>query len=243
MSVVSTAATLSAVPAVAAVAGAVICLRWRPSETTVSGIQHFAAGVVIAALAGELLPEVQKEGAAGWAALGFCLGVALMLGLGEWNKRLESRAEASAVAGAIPIGLVAAIAIDLLIDGSLVGLGSTLGTQQGIVLTVALTLEVFFVCLSLSVTLLDNEVPQLRSIAISASMAMAILVGAIGGAAVLGDASRPVLAAVLAFGAAALLYLVVEELLVEAHDREDTVGVRVLFFAGFLAVYAVGAIV
>ena len=42
---------------------------------------------------------------------------------------------------------------------------------------------------------------------------------------------------VLAFGAAALLYLVVEELLVEAHEQAETPLLAVLFFAGFLGIY------
>ena len=37
----------------------------------------------------------------------------------------------------------------------------------------------------------------------------------------------------VAFGAAALLYLVVEELLVEAHERGDTTLGSLLFFVGF----------
>ncbi|HJT03446.1 MAG TPA: hypothetical protein VJ757_07440 [Pseudonocardiaceae bacterium] len=53
----------------------------------------------------------------------------------------------------------------------------------------------------------------------------------------LGGASATVLAAVLAFGAAALLYLVVEELLVEAHEQAETPLLAVLFFAGFLGIY------
>ena len=39
----------------------------------------------------------------------------------------------------------------------------------------------------------------------------------------------------LAFGVAALLYLVTEELLVEAHETEDTPLATATFFAGFLA--------
>ncbi len=61
--------------------------------------------------------------------------------------------------------------------------------------------------------------------------------GAITGAALLGGASNTVLAAVLAFGAAALLYLVVEELLVEAHEEAETPLLGAMFFLGFLGLY------
>jgi zinc transporter, ZIP family len=47
------------------------------------------------------------------------------------------------------------------------------------------------------------------------------------------------MAGVLAFGAVALLYLVVEELFVEAHDVPDTPVSTALFFGGLLAMEAV----
>mgnify|MGYP000439235608 CR=1 FL=1 len=37
------------------------------------------------------------------------------------------------------------------------------------------------------------------------------------------------------FGTAALLYLVTEELLVEAHEKPDTPLISSMFFVGFLA--------
>jgi len=43
---------------------------------------------------------------------------------------------------ALPWGLLVAVGIDLVIDGLLVGLGATLGSKQGLVLTVALTIEI-----------------------------------------------------------------------------------------------------
>lgn len=45
------------------------------------------------------------------------------------------------------------------------------------------------------------------------------------------------LAAVLAFGAAALLYLVTEELLVEAHEATETSVLTAMFFVGFLVIF------
>ena len=66
--------------------------------------------------------------------------------------------------------------------------------------------------------------------------------GALLGAALLGGASHQVLAAGLAFGAAALLYLAVEELLVEAHEERETTLLSAMFFLGFLVVYVLGAV-
>ena len=47
--------------------------------------------------------------------------------------------------------------------------------------------------------------------------------------------SPVVIAAFLSFGLMALLYLVTEELLVEAHERPDSPLISAMFFVGFLA--------
>ncbi len=46
--------------------------------------------------------------------------------------------------------------------------------------------------------------------------------------------SGPLTVRILGFGVAALLYLVTEELLAEAHEVEDTPFVTAMFFLGFL---------
>ena len=50
---------------------------------------------------------------------------------------------------------------------------------------------------------------------------------------------RAPVAAVLAFGVAALLYLVTEELLVEAHEVPETAAITSAFFAGFLVLLVI----
>jgi len=62
--------------------------------------------------------------------------------------------------------------------------------------------------------------------------------GAFSGMRLLRGARRAVLACVLSFGAAALLYLVSEELLVETQLPEETLMSTAMFFAGFLAIFA-----
>lgn len=98
-------------------------------------------------------------------------------------------------------------------------------------------MEILFFGLSVAAELADQGQPRIRAALISSALGLATAVRAIGGAALLGGASATVLAAVLAFGAAALLYLVVEELLVEAHEQAETPLLAALFFACFLGIY------
>ena len=66
-------------------------------------------------------------------------------------------------------------------------------------------------------------------------------VGAIGAALFLGGVSTNIMSFVLAFGAAALLYLVVEELLVEAHEERESVWLGAMFFLGFILIYVLAS--
>lgn len=67
--------------------------------------------------------------------------------------------------------------------------------------------------------------------------------GAVVGVLLLSGLSGAALSAALAFGAAALLYLVTEELLVEAHEVLETPLTTALFFAGFLALLIIEILV
>jgi ZIP family zinc transporter len=53
----------------------------------------------------------------------------------------------------------------------------------------------------------------------------------------LGGASEATIAGILAFGAAALMYLVTEELLVKAQKVPQTPVSTTLFFVGFLSIF------
>jgi zinc transporter ZupT len=74
----------------------------------------------------------------------------------------------------------------------------------------------------------------------TAGLALVFALSAAAGAALLYRLRGRVLTGVLAFGCAALLYLVSEERLVEAHEVEETDGATSAFFAGFLLLLVLG---
>lgn len=210
------------VPAGAAVLGAVVATCRPPGPRTVSAIQHFAAGVVFAAAATEILPDVKHQGAALPVAIGGAIGVALMLLV----RALSERAAGG-------IGLAAVIGVDVLIDGIVLGLGFAAGAEQGVLLTLALTLEVLFLGLSATGELSPTLGSPGRTILAIGGLALLLPIGALLGtpAAALPPAWQTGL---FAFALIALLYLVTEELLVEAHEVPDTPWITAMFFAGFL---------
>ncbi|MEG9529143.1 MAG: transporter, partial [Hyphomicrobiales bacterium] len=114
------------IPAAAAILGAAIAANLRPGAVFVSAIQHLAAGVVFAAAAGEILPDLKHVGSP-WATLvGGAVGVAAMLGV----RMLERRA-------AGPVGLLTVTGIDILVDGLVLGIAFASAARAGFLLTVA----------------------------------------------------------------------------------------------------------
>ncbi|WP_246093222.1 ZIP family metal transporter [Subtercola boreus] len=236
------AASLVAFPIGAAIVGSVVAVIRPPGPRLSSAIQHFAAGVVLSALAGEVLPDLRNEGRLAWAVTGFIAGTAVMLALGAVGRSLERRRDLSTSRSRLPTGLLIAVGIDLLLDGLLVGLGTSLGDKQGLILTIALSIEILFIGLSVTTRLTEAGFSKTRSVTISTALGLTTGVGAIGGAILLVGATPEVLALVLAFGAAALLYLVVEELLIEAHEQAETILISAMFFLGFLTIYVLAAL-
>lgn len=222
----------SVIPALAAIAGAGIAVARPPSPTVRSGVQHVTAGVVFAAVAGELLPEVLDIHKPVQVVIGFAIGIGLMLFI---RRMSEQPIGLSTEVDDDPRGLLIAVGVDLLIDGLLVGIGFAAGSKTGVLLVVALTLEVVFLGVSTSVELIQAHVQAGRTIATIAGLAGLLVVSASLGAFLLSGLSDSLLEVVLGFGAAALLYLVTEELLVEAHEVSETPVTTALFFAGFLA--------
>lgn len=220
--------------ALTAVGAAVAAIR-PPGAQLRSGVQHFAAGVVFSVVAVELLPDVARTHEYVEVAGGFAAGVVLMLALRRFTEAPEKTGS--------PLGMLAAVAIDLVIDGVLVGIAFAAGEREGILLTLALGLELLSLGLALSFDLAKAGATRLRAAVVPVALAAAsLLVGAFAGALLLADASPHLLAVLLSFGCAALLYLVTEELLVEAHETEETTATTAMFFAGFLLFLLLGMV-
>lgn len=238
------------VPVAATVLGGVVAAFRPPGPTTRSAIQHLAAGVLFAVVAGELLPDLMHERAPLATLLGFAVGTTLLLAVKEATRRLAAsgaagggRAAAATPSRGTGASLVATVAVDVFVDGLMLGVGFAAGAKAGLLLGAALTLELLFLGLSAAAQLAKTGTPRGRSIAIVAGLGLLALLGAGVGAAVLGRLQGAALAGVVAFGIAALLYLVTEELLVEAHEGAESPLLAATFSAGFVVVLLVELVV
>ena len=216
--------TYTLIPASAVVLGAAVAVWRRPSPAFAGAIQHFAAGVVFAAAAGELLPDIKHRQSAWAVILGGAAGILLMLMI----KRLGETSKGT-------MGLIVMVAVDIFIDGLVLGIGFAAGAKQGFLLTVALTTEVLFLGLSLTGELSESIRQPAKVLAVVAGMAILLPIGAAVGIPV-SHLPNFWIATFFSFGLIALLYLVTEELLVEAHAAPEKPWVTSLFFVGFLVI-------
>jgi len=123
----------------------------------------------------------------------------------------------------IPMSLLVPVTIDCIVDGFLVGSTSAISPQAGVVLGVANMIEMGFLGLAVSVRI--NKCTGSSSIARYMSlivppliMLAASLLGAVAGSAA---RAHPIAyTGFISFGIVALLYLVVNELLVEAREAQ-----------------------
>jgi zinc transporter, ZIP family len=212
--------------------GGVISFFWNPSTKMRSAVQHFAAGAVLAAVASNVIPEVERMGTLPGIVGGFAAGVLVMVGLKWVVVRAEHQGTQK---NKFPVGLAAAAAVDTFIDGTLISAGFSANAQLGTLLAIALALELLFLTLSVGVELREANFEFWQSLSVTGGIALLLLIGAFGAAFFLADAPEATLATVLSFGAAALIYLIAEELLVENIEAEQSIVPTLTLFSGFLA--------
>jgi ZIP family zinc transporter len=120
------------------------------------------------------------------------------------------------------IGFAIAGSVDLLIDGFLMGVAFSVSHESGILLTIAIAFEVLFLGFTFSISFGNKGLQKLPIFLIVCSMAALLFVGGVLGYWVLGVLEPNWKVAAMAFGAVALLYIVSEDLLVEAHEDGET---------------------
>ena len=222
------------IPALAIVVGGVAATMRVPGAKTRSAVQHLAAGIVFAAVAVELLPEILHDHSPLATILGMALGVGTMFGI----KRLVEGKKAPSSSDSeenvkSPNSLLVTLGVDVLIDGLLIGVGFAAGAKQGLLLTIALAGEVLFLGVSAAAALGKSGASRTRILSVVVGLGVTLLIGAGIGGSLLSGLEGFALDVVLTFGAAALLYLVTEELLVEAHEEPDSPALSAMFFVGF----------
>ena len=234
--------SFSLIPVGTMIAGGIIAIFKKPNGNIRSLILHFAAGVVFSVVAVEILPDVVKEHKPVQIVIGFTLGLVLMLLIRKVTEGQEGK-EVTLNKNQLPMSLLVAIGVDIFIDGLLLGIGFSAGVNTGMLLAVALAIELLSLGMATATELGDNNVSKRNAIKIIALLSLVFFISAVLGATLLHNLSDSAMEIVLSFGLSALLFLVTEELLTEAHEEKETVWHTSAFVVGFLLFLILGIVV
>ena len=122
----------------------------------------------------------------------------------------------------------------VLIDGAIIGIALSAGGEAALLIAIALSIELLFVAASTAGSARAGGGSLGTAIGVGAFVAVMMPIGAVLGAVVFAGVSAPVLIAGLGFGAAALLFTAVAELLVEAYEIKESTDTIAMAAGGFL---------
>lgn len=250
-----------ALPAGITLISALSALFIKISKEVESLLGHFAGGVVLSACANELLPMVAGDDVPiGALCGGFLGGMLLMMAIrkafpedddddddedGGKEEGYAALPGGSAGDGAIPWGTVVPMFIDFVMDGILIGLSFAASgssddsgdapSNAGLIIVISLSVEKITLGSSTMFAMKKKGVTTTKAMTVTGMLAASLFVGAAFGVQVVAALNgSPIFYSAISFGIASLLWLVIEELLSEAHETKDTVITPVAFFLGFL---------
>lgn len=201
-------------------AGAVVATRVDLAARTRSLVQHAAAGTVLAGLVVDVFAKLMdRPGQVWFTAAGMVAGLAGMLLI---RTRLGDEGEGGVGS------LVVTVLTDILVDGVLIGLSAALGAGTGLLFAIALAPEMGLLGVT-AVDALRERWPRGRVLLLAAGVAAGIVAaGALGW--FLAGLPAAVGTLILGVGASVIVYLILEELLREAHElASGAIEVAVLF--------------
>ena len=223
-------------PAVAMLAGGALTFFWRPSRQLIGLVQHLAAGIILAALTIEVFPEMRRTNMAQAPLIfSFILGVLFMYGVKLLGTYLEQGNPSQTTQKQFNYGMIITVFIDAALDGVTIGAGFAAGEKVGFALALGLSVEMLFLAMSL----ISDTLKGMCLLLLSAAFSLTILICAALGFHFLSTASGNAIPIALAFSAAALIYLVTDELLIEAHEHEEKSYAMLVLFSGFVGFWLI----
>ncbi|MGA7615233.1 MAG: ZIP family metal transporter [Thermoanaerobaculia bacterium] len=224
---------LAAIPAGANFLGGVLAEIRPVSQKTLNLTLHGAAGVVLAVVSIELIPDALEAERAWVSLIALLVGTLAFVGLDHSLHIVQSRVSGRSVSrGAWMIFL--AVAIDLFSDGIMIGTGSTLSTTLAFLLALAQAPADLPEGFATIARFRSEGMSRRNRLLLSAGFALPIFLGATIGYFGLRGAPLVARLAVLAFTAGILMTLVVEEIIPVAHDENESHFAAVIFMAGFV---------
>lgn len=251
----ATTVLLSSLAGLATGVGALIVVLFgRPSTRFLSAMLGFAAGIMLAISAFDLLPEAEQLGGPLNAVIGLALGAALMAGLDavlphihrgfkssegllDTNGGLHGELNCSSLLKC-GLFLLVGIALHNLPEGLAIGAGYTSSFTLGTVIVISLALHNVPEGMVTSTPLLLGGMERWRVVLLTTLAGMMTPIGTVIGAMLFG-LNGGFVSVALAFAAGAMIYIVSDELIPQSHQyHSHTANIGLL--AGFILVFMIG---
>ncbi|MEO1103621.1 MAG: peptidoglycan-binding protein [Pseudomonadota bacterium] len=199
---------------------------------------HAAAGIVLAIVAVELLPDAYEALSGWWIALAFALGgitfvalEALVSGVSRTAGGVGSGARTSALM------IYFAFALDLAADGLMIGSGSAVSLSLAVALAAGLVAADLPAGYATIANLKAQNTPRRQRLMIALSFFVYVVGAALLSFYLLSGASDGLKAGALVFVAGLLTVAAVEDMMEAAHDASEDNKVSVLAFVGGFALF------
>ena len=238
MSAFSNALLLALLPAAGNFGGGMLAEFLRTSKRAVSWALHAAAGIVIAVVAVEIMPEALPA-APGWMlTLAFVLGGAFYLGV-EWLvERAQARRGGGGDGESGSVWMIYfAVSMDLFSDGLLIGAGSAASASLGLALAVGQMLADVPEGFASIVSFKQKRFSRRKRLGLSASFAAPVLIAATLSFLLLRGQSEEIQMAAVVFTAGPLVVAAIEDMIREAHENAKDTRLSVVFFIGGFALF------
>jgi len=204
---------------VALIVGAVLGLAWNVSSRVVGGVMAFGAGVLISAVAFDLVEEGYERAGIAPVLIGLAAG-ALAFALGDYILSRNGGSDRKRSGGQQAGGAAMAIALGAMLDGipESAAIGVTLlgGGGVGVAMVVAVFLSNIPESMSAAVGLRKAGRSVRWILGLWLAVTAVSAVAAALGYAVLGNAPESTVAAVQAFAAGAILTMLADTMMPEA---------------------------
>ena len=233
---------LAAVPLVV---GGAVALRYQVDERTLGLVMAFGSGVLISAVAFELVQEAwDKEGAHAGVALGLFAGSLTFWGgdlLIDRRGGAARKDTGGAQAEGSPLAIVLGTVLDGVPESIVLGLTIVVDGSVSAAFLVAVALSNVPEALAATTGLVRAGWTRTRVLVLWLGIAVALGLAALGGYALFDTASNGVVAFVLSFAGGAILTMLADTMMPEAFEHGGKlVGVATTF--GFALAFAISSL-
>ncbi len=228
---------LSLLPGAGNFIGGMAAEFWKTSPRLLNWALHAAAGIVIAIVAVELIPEALGKLAGWWIAAAFAAGGVAYVLLGSLTKLLQTRTSKDGEDRTTMWMIYIAVAVDLTSDGLMIGTGSAVSPALALVLAAGQVLADVPEGYATVANFRDKNVPRRQRILLSGSFFIYVVGAAVLAYFLLREAPEAVKMAALTFVSGLLTVAAVEDMLEEAHDAREDNRRSILAFVGGFALF------